>query len=117
MTDEPGPTRSASKGISCHVDCGGIVEHSDRCIASTDSQQGWDTLSNDDLLAAAVDSMSCWPQTRIYATNRTSQVGKSPLWFSDVGNGRNYARTFNALLTRSMPPCLAAMLRSTFLRP
>ena len=72
----------------------------------TAAQQGWDKLSNGDLLTAAEEAGFDILLTtdRTYVTSRISQVEKSRSLFWDSSNGHNLNLTFSASSMPSMRP-------------
>src|SRR5713101_1719053 len=70
----------------------------------TAAQQGWDKLTNGDLLTAAeeagFDLLLTTDKNMRYQQNLAA--GKSRSWSSANSNGRNFARTSSASLKRLM---------------
>ena len=75
-----------------------IRPHLEGHAVRTAAQQGWDTLKNGDLLAAAeaagFDLVLTTDKNMRFS--RTLQVVKSRSPFSACNNGRNFARMFGA---------------------
>ena len=95
-----------------------IRAYLDQHVVSTASQQGWDTLSNGDLLAAA--EKGGFDVLLTTDKNLRHQQNLAGRKIAVVILGRQQwpqLRTHvQRVLMRSMPPCPAPMLRSTFRR-